>query len=79
MLARRIGQTGSGIQVALAVMTGDCLPLLISDRAGSEVAAVHAGWRGLLAGVIEATVNCFQSPSDELVVWFGPAICRARH
>lgn len=55
------------------VMTADCLPLLICNSSGSAVAAVHAGWRGLCAGVIENTLACF-SPSDTLMVWLGPAI-----
>ena len=60
--------------VVATVMTADCLPLLICNRAGTEVAAVHAGWRGLAAGVIEQTLACFQSPAAELLVWLGPAI-----
>jgi YfiH family protein len=60
-------------QVCL-VMTADCLPLLLCNRAGTEVAAVHAGWRGLAAGVIEQTLTHFQSPVSELLVWLGPAI-----
>ncbi len=54
------------------VMTADCLPLLICSRDGSFVAAVHAGWRGLLAGVIENTLK--QSPKTDILVWLGPAI-----
>lgn len=57
-----------------AVLTADCLPLLLCDRAGTVVAAVHAGWRGLLAGVIEATVARLERPASELLVWLGPAI-----
>jgi len=57
-----------------AVMTADCLPLLICNRSGSEVAALHAGWRGLADGVIESTVAQLQSGADELLVWLGPAI-----
>jgi len=57
-----------------AVMTADCLPLLICNRSGTRVAAVHAGWRGLAAGVIEATLARFEEPDDELLVWLGPAI-----
>jgi len=57
-----------------AVMTADCLPILLCDAAGTEVAAVHAGWKGLLDGVIEASVNTMKSPHGELLAWFGPAI-----
>lgn len=56
------------------VMTADCLPLLLCDRAGTRVAAVHAGWRGLLAGVIEAAVTRLDVPGEELLAWLGPAI-----
>lgn len=56
------------------VMTADCLPVLLCDRAGTTVAAVHAGWRGLCAGVIEATVAAMAVPPKELLVWLGPAI-----
>lgn len=56
------------------VMTADCLPLLLCDRAGTVVAAVHAGWRGLLAGVIESTIREMAVAQDELLVWLGPAI-----
>ena len=56
-----------------AVLTADCLPLLLCDKAGTQVAAVHAGWRGLCDGVIEATIHTFANPS-EILVWLGPAI-----
>jgi len=56
------------------VMTADCLPLLLCDRAGTAVAAVHAGWRGLLAGVIEAAVARLDVPAADLLAWLGPAI-----
>lgn len=56
------------------VMTADCLPALITDSEGSEVAAAHAGWRGLLNGVLEKTVQTMKSPTDRLMVWLGPAI-----
>lgn len=60
--------------IVCAVMTADCLPVLITDRAGSQVAAVHAGWRGLQAGIIENTLAKFKAPSSEIIVWLGPAI-----
>jgi len=60
--------------VVCAVQTADCLPLLICDRAATVVAAVHAGWRGLSAGVIESTLARLAIPANELLVWLGPAI-----
>ncbi len=56
------------------VMTADCLPVLLCDRAGTVVAAAHAGWRGLAGGVIAATVARMDTPSTELLAWLGPAI-----
>lgn len=55
-----------------AVMTADCLPILICNTGGTKVAAVHAGWRGLVAGVIVQALRQFEG--DEVVVWLGPAI-----
>lgn len=60
--------------VVCAVLTADCLPVLLCDDAGSVVAAAHAGWRGLAAGVIEATVQAMGLPGERLVAWLGPAI-----
>lgn len=56
------------------VRTADCLPVLLCARDGSEIAAVHAGWRGLAAGVLEATIAAMATANDELLAWFGPAI-----
>ncbi len=60
--------------VICAVLTADCLPVLLCDRAGRRVAAVHAGWRGLAAGIIDRTVTALQLPGEQLLAWLGPAI-----
>lgn len=57
-----------------AVLTADCLPLLLCDEKGSVVSAVHAGWQGLAKGVIEAAVNTLPVPPQSLLAWLGPAI-----
>ena len=57
-----------------AVLTADCLPLLLCDEKGSIVSAVHAGWQGLAKGVIEAAVNTLPVPPASLLAWMGPAI-----
>ncbi len=60
--------------IVCAVLVADCLPVLLAARAGSVVAAAHAGWRGLSGGVIEATVRAMQVPPQDLMAWLGPAI-----
>lgn len=60
--------------VVCVTMTADCLPVLLCDKKGSVVAAVHAGWRGLCDGVIEAAITKMQVPASEILVWLGPAI-----
>jgi hypothetical protein len=60
--------------VVCAVLTADCLPILLCDDAGTVVAAAHAGWRGLAAGVIESTVAALDVPGARLLAWLGPAI-----
>lgn len=57
-----------------AVMTADCLPVVLADRAGGRVAVVHAGWRGLAGGVVEASVAALDVNPRSLVAWLGPAI-----
>lgn len=78
------GPTGSGDgamtgepEVVCAVLTADCLPVLICDRHGQAVAAIHAGWRGLAAGILETAVAAFAGAAigpQALLAWLGPAI-----
>ena len=56
------------------VLTADCVPVLLCDDEGRQVAAAHAGWRGLAAGILEATVAAFDAPPDRLMAWLGPGI-----
>ena len=58
------------------VQTADCLPLLVTNIEGTVVASIHAGWRGLLTGVIENTIEKMNVSPNELLVWLGPAISR---
>jgi hypothetical protein len=57
-----------------AVLTADCLPVLFCDRKGTRVAAAHAGWRGLAAGVLEASIDAMQCEPGDILAWMGPAI-----
>jgi YfiH family protein len=59
--------------VVLAILTADCLPVVFAAADGSEVAAAHAGWRGLADGVLEATVAAMATPVSQIRAWMGPA------
>jgi YfiH family protein len=69
-VARNIGQV-------CAIMTADCLPVLFCSRNGDRVAAAHAGWRGLAAGILDNTVGSLGLPGHELIAWLGPAISQS--
>lgn len=61
------------------ILTADCLPILVCNRKGTHVAAIHAGWRGLANGIIETTLDTLHLPNEELLVWLGPAISAANY
>ncbi len=60
--------------VVLAIQTADCLPVLLAAQDGCEIAAAHAGWRGLSAGVLENTLATMHTPPSQILAWLGPAI-----
>ena len=57
----------------LAILTADCLPVVLASKTGDDIGAAHAGWRGLCAGVLEATVGAMHTPAQQLIAWLGPA------
>jgi YfiH family protein len=66
----------SKVGVVCAIMTADCLPVFISNKDGTKVGLAHAGWRGLISGVIENLIKSFNSDGDNLLVHLGPAISK---
>ncbi|MCK5720243.1 MAG: peptidoglycan editing factor PgeF [Thiomargarita sp.] len=68
------GAFSTQIGEVCAILTADCLPVLICDQAANCVAAVHAGWRGLANGILENTLHCLKQPAEKILVWLGPAI-----
>lgn len=67
-------------KLACAIMTADCLPVLFCDLNGTQVAAAHAGWKGLAAGVLEQTLNRFIEngiAANQVIAWLGPAITQS--
>lgn len=64
----------SQLNRACGILTADCLPVFFCDGAGDEIAVAHAGWRGLVGGVLENTLSCFKARPKEIMAWLGPAI-----
>lgn len=62
------------IGLVCAAMTADCVPILVCDIKGTEVAAIHAGWKGIAGGIIEQTIKAMDIDPNELLAWMGPAI-----
>jgi len=85
VVAKRDGQTRTADAcytrergLACAVLTADCLPVLICNRSASQVAAVHAGWRGLAGGILARALACFDESPGQLLVYLGPALSQPR-
>lgn len=57
-----------------AILTADCLPILVCSQEGQEIAGIHAGWRGILNGVITETLQQLQTPANRLMAWLGPTL-----
>lgn len=64
----------SSEKLALAIMTADCLPIILANRDGTEIAAIHAGWRPLATDIIKRTLTKMKSSSSHLYAWLGPCI-----
>lgn len=60
--------------IGLAIMTADCLPIILASKDGSEIAAIHGGWRPLAAGIIKNTLSHFSAQAKDIYVWLGPCI-----
>jgi purine-nucleoside/S-methyl-5'-thioadenosine phosphorylase / adenosine deaminase len=60
--------------IVCAVLTADCLPLLLCDKEGSQIAAIHVGWRGLCQGIIDVALSRFETEHSNILAWIGPHI-----
>ena len=67
----------SAINIPCSIEVADCAPVLLCSENGKEIAAIHAGWRGLLAGVIENTTESLTTPASKIKAWIGPAISKS--
>ena len=68
------GSIASRPGVVCAIMTADCMPVFLTDRAGQQVALVHAGWRGLAHGIVETAIAQMRADPSDILVWAGPSI-----
>jgi YfiH family protein len=78
-IPRADGAVSENVGQTLAILTADCLPVLACDRRGTVIGAFHAGWKGLLAGVLENGLRAMQRDPQDLLVWIGPAIAAASY
>ncbi|MBU2925374.1 peptidoglycan editing factor PgeF [Colwellia sp. 4_MG-2023] len=62
--------------VCLAIMTADCLPILLASKSGNEIAAIHGGWRPLSANIIQNTITKMNTPTEDIYAWLGPCISK---
>jgi polyphenol oxidase len=62
------------VGVVCAVMSADCLPIIITDDLGQEIANIHAGWKGLMEGIVPSAIERFRAPAARLIAWIGPGI-----
>ncbi|MDZ5761650.1 Polyphenol oxidase family protein [Candidatus Cyrtobacter comes] len=62
--------------IAIGIFTADCIPILVTDISGTVIAAIHAGWRGLIGGVIKNTINAMNVAHHKLIAAIGPCICK---
>ncbi len=69
------GQSG----IVCAVLTADCVPLLLCNRSGTRIAAIHIGWRGFCQGIVNQAVQLFADTPDNILAWTGPHISRAHY
>tara|TARA_Y100001970_G_scaffold151205_1_gene185306 strand:- start:648 stop:1364 length:717 start_codon:yes stop_codon:yes gene_type:complete len=67
----------SAINIPCSIEVADCVPVLLCSENGKEIAAIHAGWRGLLAGLIENTTKSLSNPPSKIKAWIGPAISKS--
>ncbi|KGP63488.1 polyphenol oxidase [Legionella norrlandica] len=63
-------------KLPLVILTADCLPVMLCNKQGTEIAAIHAGWKGLCNGIIENTLKKLNSNAADILAWIGPAICQ---